>query len=125
MTTPTTIALRGYSYRYLRIPVAASESSLPPVVFLGGAFQSMDSWRSFANVFAPLSDVVLVDLPGSGAADPLPPEFGLDFLAEALEKVFDRLELRPAFLVCASYGSPIGYRFAQRFPDRTSHLVLA
>lgn len=125
MTTPKTATLRGFSYRYLRIPVAGDGKALPPVVFLGGAFQSMASWRRFADAFVPHSDVVLVDLPGSGGADPLPPEYDLDYLTDALNRVFQRLGLPPAFVVCASYGSPVGYRFAQRFPERISRLVLA
>ena len=125
MATPTTLAHQGYSYRYRRIPAHRSTGSMPPVIFLSGAFQSMESWRRFVDAFVPQSDVVLVDLPGSGAADPLPPEFGLDFLTDALHRVLLELSLPRAYMVCASYGSPIGYRFAQRFPERISHLVLA
>lgn len=125
MDTTQTISYRGYSYHY-RLELSGEESgSRPPVIFLSGAFQTMASWRRFVEAFLPSTDVLLLDLPGSGSADPLPPKFGLDYLAEALHRVLQRLDLPPAYLVCASYGSPIGYRYAQRFPGRISHLVLA
>ena len=125
MAASTPLTQQGYTYRYRRIPAGPSAGRETPVVFLSGAFQSMESWQRFVDVFAPRSEVVLIDLPGSGSADPLPPRFDLDFLAEAVHGVLNQLCLDRADVICASYGSPIGYRFAQRFPDRLSHLVLA
>lgn len=115
---------QGYAFRYQWHPAAVHRPG-PPVVFLSGAFQSMESWGRFVDVFHEQHDVLLVDLPGSGLSDPLPPEFDLDFLADALHEVLLGLNAPPAYLVCASYGSPIGYRFAQRYPDRVWRLVLA
>jgi pimeloyl-ACP methyl ester carboxylesterase len=39
--------------------------------------------------------------------------------------VLDRLEIPRVHLVAASYGGPIAYRFAQRFPGSVERLVLA
>ena len=125
-----TLRRSGFSYhyqRFARLPgPGASHLDLarPPVLFLGGAFQSMASWNRFVRAFRPRRDVVLVDLPGSGSADLLPAAYGLDFLVGALEHLVRWLDLREVYLVAASYGSPIAYEFARRFPDRVSRLVL-
>ena len=87
MTALTDIRHEGFAYRYCWMRCGAGDGSYPPVVFLSGAFQSMASWRRFVDAFCPRSDVLLVDLPGSGTADALPPEYGLDFLADALRAV--------------------------------------
>jgi len=119
----------NYDYQILRrAPSAAgpeNQLELPPTLFLGGAFQSMKSWTRFVETFIPRCDVILVDLPGSGASDLLPARYGLDFLVDALEQLVRRLHLPPLYLVAASYGSPVAYQFARRFPERISHLTLS
>jgi len=65
-----------------------------------------------------------VDLPGTGSADLLPEAYGLDFLTNALDHLVRRLDLDEVYLVAASYGSPVAYEFAARFPEKVSRLVL-
>lgn len=96
-----------------------------PILFLSGAFQSMDSWKRFVRAFESTGDVLLVDLPGSGCADALPSEYGLDYLTDALRHLLDELRIDRVYLIAASYGSPVAYRFAQREPERVAKLVLA
>ena len=100
-------------------------SANTPVFFVSGAFQSMGSWRRFADHFAQFTTVILCDLPGTGSADPLPSGLGLDFLAKAMAEVLRRLEISRVHVVAASYGSPIAYRFAQLHPKAVDRLVLA
>jgi pimeloyl-ACP methyl ester carboxylesterase len=96
-----------------------------PVLFVSGAFQNMDSWSRFANVFAKLTTVVLMDPPGMGKSDVLSPEFGSDFLAGCIERVLDELSIERINIIAASYGTPAAYRFAQLRPHRVSRIVLA
>lgn len=96
-----------------------------PIFFLSGAFQNMDSWKHFVEFFAPDRTVLLADLPGTGAADALPQDRGLDFLARSALKVMNRCGIKAAHIVSASYGSPIAYRLAQLAPDRLDRVVLA
>ncbi|MCC7033884.1 MAG: alpha/beta hydrolase [Acidobacteria bacterium] len=125
MTTPGVLhALEYGGFRYA-CHVRAHPSPARPVLFIGGAFQSMASWRRFADHFAPHRTVVLCDLPGSGDADILPSRFGLDFLAASVSHMIDRLRLHRVDVVSASYGSPVAYCFAQRFAGRVGRLVLA
>jgi pimeloyl-ACP methyl ester carboxylesterase len=117
-------ALEHRGFRYA-CHVQAHPSPARPVLFIGGAFQSMASWRRFAAHFGRDRTVVRCDLPGSGEADILPSQFGLDFLAASVSKMIDRLHLPQVDVVSASYGSPIAYRFAQLFPERVGRIVLA
>lgn len=96
-----------------------------PMFFLGGAFQTMASWHGFAAHFAPRTRVLLADLPGMGDAPPLPRRYGIDALAEAAVAVLDATGFDRAFVVAASYATPIAYRLAQRWPGRVDRLVLA
>lgn len=95
-----------------------------PIVVLGGAFQSMQSYNKHLEQYSQMSDVVLVDLPGTGKSDVLPHEFGIDFLVSTLHHMIEKLNLSCVELVCASYGTPIGIVFANTFPHMVSKLVL-
>jgi pimeloyl-ACP methyl ester carboxylesterase len=95
------------------------------VFFLSGAFQTMDSWRKFAQHFATKTQVLLADLPGTGGADVLPRSHGLDFLAEAARAILDAAGVERACVISASYGSPIAYRLAQLHPERVERVALA
>lgn len=96
-----------------------------PTMFISGAFQTMDSWARFAEAFAPHTTVLLVDPPGMGRSDTLPPDFGIDFLAGCLEQVLDENGIGRANLIAASYGTPSAYHLAATRPDRVDRIVLA
>lgn len=119
---PQSLNFRGFACRY---QLHHRETENVPVFFVSGAFQTMASWRKFARHFAERTSVLLADLPGCGQADLLPRELGLDFLAEAARSVMDAAGLDRAYIVSASYGSPIAYRFSQLHPERVDRLVLA
>jgi pimeloyl-ACP methyl ester carboxylesterase len=119
--TNFTLRIEGLSYPGR---IIKNESRNLPIFFLGGAFQSMASWKKFVEFLAPGRSVILADLPGTGAADPLPEEHGLDFLARAARAVLDHCGIGKAHLVSASYGSPIAYRLSQLYPERIQSAVL-
>lgn len=96
-----------------------------PTLFVSGAFQTMDSWTRFAKAFAPHTTVMLVDPPGMGRSDVLPPEYGLDFLAGCIRQIIDERGLDCINVVAASYGTPAAFRLAQLHPDRVDRVVLA
>jgi pimeloyl-ACP methyl ester carboxylesterase len=103
----------------------AGAGARTPVVFVSGAFQTMDSWQKFAQHFVRKTRVLLADLPGTGRSGVLPRRYGLDFLADATRSVLDAAGIGRACVISASYGSPIAYRFAQLYPERVERLVLA
>ena len=119
----TWVSLRGFWYRY-RV-TGASRPGRPPILFLNGAFQTMESWRPFVRHFERQTATIVVDLPGVGGADLLPRRYGVDFLAESACHVLDAAGVERASVIGASYGSAVAFRLAQLFPERIAQLVLA
>lgn len=96
-----------------------------PVLFLGGAFQSLDSWSRFEAAFAGQARTLAIDYTSAypsgylcSAGD------DLDEYCEALAGALTELDVPPVFLVTASYGSAIGYRFAQLHPELIDRMAL-
>ncbi len=117
-----TIRCRGYRYRYRLVPGPAGGGT--PVLILGGAFQSMAALRGFADFFRRRTDVILVDLPGSGYSDRLPPELGGPFLAECLQRVLDRLGVTRVDAIGVSFGTAAVYELARSHPASVRRMVL-
>lgn len=114
------------NYRYHSQFLGGDQSNAAePVFFVSGAFQTMESWRRFADHFRKQRPVILADLPGSGSADVLPASEDLELLADCVREVLDHYRVPRATLISASYGTPVAYQFAQKFGDRVSGIVLA
>lgn len=97
---------------------------MAPVLLLGGAFQDRYSWARHEAKIAPLATTVTIDLPGAGDADPLPPGYGLEFLADAVHHMVTELGLPPLNVMGGSYGGAVAYRLAQRHPGSVRRLML-
>ncbi|MGW2013962.1 alpha/beta fold hydrolase [Streptomyces sp. NPDC001927] len=104
--------------------VRATAPRLRPLLLIGGAFQSKETWGRCEKLFLTNMDVFTVDPPGWGAADPLPPGRSVDVLADAVCHILDESGLRQVNVVGGSYGSAIAYRIAQRHPERVGRMVL-
>jgi pimeloyl-ACP methyl ester carboxylesterase len=111
-----------FSSRYWHVQGARRDYD--PVLILGGAFQTKHSLVKFAEVFAENTDVILVDLPGTGKTDIPPVEVGADFFAKCLGQLLDRLNVTRINLIGVSFGTAIAYTFAQQYPERIANLVL-
>ena len=111
--------------RYCCRVLAHPRPAFEPTLFLSGAFQTMESWARFARAFARYSTVVLIDPPGMGRSDQLPAAVGVEFLADAILDVLDRVQIDKVNVVAASYGTPAAYRLAQRQPARVARIALA
>ncbi|WP_173154781.1 alpha/beta fold hydrolase [Phytohabitans suffuscus] len=94
------------------------------MLLLGGAFQDRYSWARHEARLAPFASTVTVDLPGAGDADPLPPGYGLEFLADAAHHMVTELGLPPLNVMGGSYGGAVAYRLAQRHPASVRRLML-
>ncbi|MFF8408833.1 alpha/beta fold hydrolase [Streptomyces omiyaensis] len=69
-----------------------SDRAAPPVFLFGGALHRNHGWaRRLERTLPPGTTVVTVDLPGFGAADPLPPTHDASFLAGAAWRAVESL----------------------------------
>lgn len=118
------VSLHGFNFSYKFLTCPSPQAS--PIFFISGAFQSMKSWKSLGQYFLSRGvPIILADLPGTGDADPLPAEYGLNFLSDAILIVLDDLMIDKVSIISASYGTPIAYSFAAQYPDRVVKLILA
>ncbi|WP_326715791.1 MULTISPECIES: alpha/beta fold hydrolase [unclassified Streptomyces] len=104
--------------------VRAAAPCIAPLVLVGGAFQTKESWGRLERELLAHVDVFTVDLPGWGAGNVLPDRHGADFLADALGHMLDESGLTSVNLVGGSYGTAIVYRLAQRRPELVERMVL-
>lgn len=117
-----TLSIDGYRYAYRT--TGRVQPGRYPILFLSGAFQSMESWQPFVSHFERDTLAIVVDLPGTGRSDLLPRHYGLDFLAESARRVLEDAGIARATLIAASYGSPIAFRMAQLFPEYVEGMAL-
>lgn len=127
MASARAVRTLSFSFAGLRYSCQILEhpSARTPLLLVSGGLQSTRLERRFAEHFAKSTTVITCHLPGTRRSDALPSCHGLDFLAFTIANVLDRLEIPRVHLVAASYGGPIAYRFAQRFPGSVERLVLA
>lgn len=123
-TLEKTFSLANIDYRVKVIDDGAPKR-LDPIVFISGAFQDMNSWKRYSEHFATKAKVILIDLPGTGQAELLPWQYGLDFLSDALHQAVRSLELERINIVSASYGTPIAFTLARSNPQLVNRLVMA
>ncbi|WP_228974691.1 alpha/beta fold hydrolase [Streptomyces sp. DH12] len=125
MATEAVDRLEHEGFAYYRRVLAHARSRTAPVLFLGGAFQDMRSWRRHESVFRRHTTVVTLDLPGYGMADELPAHHGIDFLAVAAHHAMRTAGFERYDLVGVSYGALVAHRLAQRYgSDVVRSLVL-
>ncbi|MEU2512348.1 alpha/beta fold hydrolase [Streptomyces syringium] len=129
MTTHTAfreevIPLSCDGYAYSGRIVHQPNARMAPIVLVGGAFQHQGAWGRVEQFLLEAASVITVDLPGWGAADPLPARYGFDFLTRALDRFLSEVAPAPVNVVGTSYGSAIAYRWVQRHPERAERLAL-
>lgn len=121
---PQEFELTAKGFRYYCRVIKSENETCDPIIFISGAFQTMDSWDKFVNFFHDKTTLILVDLPGVGKADILPAKYDLVFLADCIDQVLKLVSIPKVNVLSASYGSPIGYEFAKQYPHHIAHLSL-
>lgn len=111
-------------FRFVVRTVGSVCSGFEPVVILGGHAQGRRSWTRYEPVIVPAAMLVTMDLPGYGDSDPLPGEYGFEFLADAVDHAVAELGLGRINLVGVCFGAIVAMRLAQRRPERIARLAL-
>ena len=103
-----------------------------PVVILGGAFQTFNSYRYCVEPLLTSGPVILVDLPALGSNVQIVNsvtgqrcfDLELEDIAILMARWLDQLGLTVISLMGMSLGSVIAANFASRYPQRMHRLVL-
>jgi pimeloyl-ACP methyl ester carboxylesterase len=105
----------------------AGRSDAPTILLLHGFPTSSHMFRNLIPALADEYHVVAPDYPGFGqSAMPSRDRFAYTFdaLADVIEKFSEKIGLTTYALYVQDYGAPVGYRIAERHPDRVSALVV-
>jgi pimeloyl-[acyl-carrier protein] methyl ester esterase len=90
------------------------------IVLLHGWAMHSGIWRDFALELARQYRVIMIDLPGHGQSEPIA-RFDLEHLSREIVKVVPE---QPCSWLGWSLGATIALDINQRFPERTSALIL-
>lgn len=104
----------------------AGEENAPPIILIHGFISSNIIW---SHVLRPLAQAgfraIAPDLPGYGYSDkPRDAQYTIAEQASAVVGLMDRLGIRKAVIVGASYGGAIAATIALDYPARVEKLVL-
>ena len=121
MSAPTWIEANGVALRY-QLSGAGRPRTLVLVHELGG---SLDSWTGLVELLPDDLRVLRYDLRGAGLSEKVSGTVGLDQMCDDLQALIAALGIDgPAVVLGAAAGGAIAVRFANRFPDLCSRLVL-
>lgn len=109
----------------MRLAVQRAGSG-PPVILLHGFTGSAATWDGLTAALCGRYTTLAVDLPGHGrsSAPDEPGRYALERLADDLAALLDAVEFPRAAVLGYSLGARAALRFALRYPDRVTALVL-
>jgi pimeloyl-ACP methyl ester carboxylesterase len=95
-----------------------------PLVFIGGAFHYASSFLREVRHFLPQRPIIIVDLPGQGQNNQLSESLDFGGLADVFRRFLESQGLGRVIPIGLSYGSGVGFTFAQQFPEKVERLIL-
>lgn len=98
-------------------------SGEPTLVFIHGFGCDMNAWEAQFDYFKGKSQLVFIDVPGYGKSDQPHVEYTLDFYADAVKTVLNKLEVKNAVLIGHSLGTAICRQVVFNEPSLVSKLV--
>jgi pimeloyl-ACP methyl ester carboxylesterase len=96
----------------------------PPVVLIHGLADDRSLWRHVAPRLAERHHVVSVDMPGHGESDAVPDGAGIEWFADVVSALIDRLELAEPVLGGLSMGGGVAQYVAGRSPRELRGVAL-
>lgn len=113
--------VKGRKMRYF----VAGPADGRPLMLVHGLAGSALNWALVAPALARRRRVLVVDLPGHGASEPLPVAPTLEPYADRVARVAEREGFEAADYAGHSFGGLVALRLAIREPERVSSVVLA
>ena len=107
----------------LRVQIDGPESAAV-IILIHGFGASLETWDSWAEALARQFRVLRFDLPGSGLSVDSTHQYDDSRSLELLRDLMDNKGIERAVFIGNSIGGRIAWRFAARYPQRVSKLVL-
>jgi pimeloyl-ACP methyl ester carboxylesterase len=95
-----------------------------PVVFLHGYIESSEIWHSFTRGLSGYGRIISIDLPGHGESGVTAEVHTMEFMADVVQGVLDRLAVEQCILVGHSMGGYVALAFLEAYADRLKALSL-
>lgn len=93
-----------------------------PLVFLHGWRSESTTWfRAISTLPIPM---IFIDLPGFGKSEIPPDSFNLDDYRQTVHDILAKLAIKKCVLVGHSFGGRIAVKFAVRYPQIVTSLIL-
>ncbi len=105
----------------------AGPKDAPTILLLHGFPTSSHMFRNLIPQLSNRFHLVAPDYPGYGNSS-MPPvdkfDYGFDNLAKIMEHFIQKVGLKKYSLYLMDYGAPVGFRLAERHPERVEALII-
>lgn len=105
----------------------AGPSDAPVLLLLHGFPTSSHMFRNLIPALSDRYHVIAPDYPGFGQSS-MPPvsefKYTFDHLANVVEAFTEKLSLKRYSLYVMDYGAPVGFRLAEKHPERVQSLII-
>jgi pimeloyl-ACP methyl ester carboxylesterase len=94
------------------------------VVLLHGYLESLDVWEDFQEALSAHARVVSLDLPGHGISEVVGEVHTMEFLADTVHALLERLGIARAVVVGHSMGGYVALELLRKYPAAVEGIVL-
>lgn len=94
------------------------------IVLLHGYLECMDIWEGFAGQLGRNQRVITLDLPGHGISETVGEIHTMEFLADTVKALLDKIGVTKCVMIGHSMGGYVTYVFAKKYPEYLSGMVL-
>jgi len=95
-----------------------------PVILLHGYLESSEVWNGFEKRLAGSFRVISVDLPGHGHSDIFGEAHTMEFMADVIKDLLDKLNIKKVFMTGHSLGGYVALAFLELYPGYLSGYCL-
>ena len=94
------------------------------IVLLHGYLESKEMWAELSDYLSVKYKVVCIDLPGHGKTKTFAKEHSMEFMADIVNLVLEKLQLNKITLIGHSMGGYVSLAFAEKYSSKLNSLVM-
>jgi len=101
------------------------EGTGPALILIHGAFGNLNMWNDWAEILSTNYRIIRIDDPPEGLSGPDPSgQFGHDRNVELVRQLAAKLNVPRFAIGGTSRGAVVSYRYAAKYPEQITHLIL-